>query len=235
MRKRLILFLAAVLMSMPAFATYWVVMKDGTQYVAKDRPKIVNGKALITLQSGTMITVDPSAIDVAKSEQVTKLGGGNLIAVDTDHETGATAQQPSLGSAIKLKKLQPQGQQTDTAPVTPVPPANSLGNEVMDKFSLAYENVGIFEHKVTSPAAHTLHVELTADSEEKVFNAISATAFLMTRNAGVPGVQIDTVELFMKTTTGGSSGRFQMTRDDAAAIDGKQITREDYFVRKVIY
>ena len=234
MRKRLILFLAALLMSMPAFATYWVVMKDGTQYVAKDRPKIVNGKAFITLQSGTVITVDPSAIDLAKSEQVTKLGGGTLIAVDTKQETGAMAQQPSLGSAIKLKKLQPQ-QSTEPAPVTPAPAANSLGNDVMDKFARAYENVGIFEQKVTSPAAHTLHVELTADSEEKVFNAISATAFLITRNGGVPGVQIDVVDLFMKTTTGGSSGRFQMTRDDAAAIDNKQITREDYFVRKVIY
>jgi len=43
------------------------------------------------------------------------------------------------------------------------------------------------------------------------------------------------VELFMKTTTGGSSGRFQMTRADAQALDSKQMSREDYFIRKVIY
>lgn len=39
----------------------------------------------------------------------------------------------------------------------------------------------------------------------------------------------------MKTTSGGSAGRFQMTRDDAQAIESKQIEKSDYFVRKVIY
>jgi hypothetical protein len=39
----------------------------------------------------------------------------------------------------------------------------------------------------------------------------------------------------MKTTTGGSSGRFQMGRDDANLIDGKAVTREEYFIRKVLY
>lgn len=238
MRKLLMIFVAALIMAAPAFATYYVVMKDGTRYNAKGKPNIVNGKAIIQLESGSTIAVDPSAIDVPKSEQVTKLGGGNLIAVDTGHDNAPPpGPQPSLGAAIKLRKLQQQQQAATTETTAPAPTVStsSLGNEVMDKFARAYENVGIFEQKVTSPSARTLRVELTADSEEKVFNAISATAFLITRNAGVPGVQIDMVELFMKTTTGGAAGRFQMTRDDAAALDSKQMTREDYFIRKVIY
>lgn len=236
MRKTLIMFAAALIISMPAFATYWVVMKDGTKYTAKAKPTVVNGKAVIQLESGSTIAVDPAAIDVQKSEQVTKLGGGNLIAVDAGHDGNQPPpNKSSLGSAIKLRKLQQQ-QAAATETTTPVAaPASSLSNEVMDKFAHAYENVGIFEQKVTSPGAKALRVELTADSEEKVFNAISATAFLITRNAGVPGVQIDLVELFMKTTTGGAAGRFQMTRDDALALDNKQMSREDYFVRKVIY
>lgn len=236
MRKTLIMFAAALVISMPALATYWVVMKDGTKYTAKAKPTVVNGKAIIQLESGSTIAVDPAAIDVQKSEQVTKLGGGNLIAVDTGHDGNQPApNKSSLGSAIKLRKLQQQ-QAAATETTAPVAaPPSSLSNEVMDKFARAYENVGIFEQKVTSPGAKTLRVELTADSEEKVFNAISATAFLITRNAGVPGAQIDMVELFMKTTTGGAAGRFQMTRDDALALDNKQMSREDYFVRKVIY
>lgn len=236
MRKTLIMFAAALVIAMPALATYWVVMKDGTKYTAKAKPTVVNGKAIIQLESGSTIAVDPAAIDVQKSEQVTKLGGGNLIAVDTGHDGNQPApNKSSLGSAIKLRKLQQQ-QAAATETTAPVAaPPSSLSNEVMDKFARAYENVGIFEQKVTSPGAKTLRVELTADSEEKVFNAISATAFLITRNAGVPGAQIDMVELFMKTTTGGAAGRFQMTRDDALALDNKQMSREDYFVRKVIY
>jgi len=81
----------------------------------------------------------------------------------------------------------------------------------------------------------SVRVELTADSEQKVFDAISATAFLIARNAGVEGIQIDMVELYMKTTTGGAAGRFQMNRADADSINAKAISIPDYFVHKVIY
>ena len=37
------------------------------------------------------------------------------------------------------------------------------------------------------------------------------------------------------TTPGGSSGRFQMTRDDATQLDNKTLSKEDYYVRKVIF
>ena len=57
----------------------------------------------------------------------------------------------------------------------------------------------------------------------------------MVRNAGVVGAQVDMVELFMKTTTGGAAGRFQMSRLDAQTLDSKQMSREEYFIRKVIY
>lgn len=248
MRKALITLAAALLLSTNAFATYWVIMKDGSKYKAKAKWTVVNGKAMIQLETGSTISVDPSAIDVAKSEEATRLGGGTVLAQETAPEA-PQKQQSSLGSAIKLRKLQQQQQQKEqaaTAP-TPAPPplpvpapastagGGSMSNEVMDKFSRAYENIGIFEQKVSSPSAHSLRIEMTTDSEEKVFNAISATAFLMVRNAGVANTQIDMVELFMRTTTGGAAGRFQMSRADAAAIDSKQMNREDYFVRRVIY
>ena len=238
MRKTLILVAAALIVAMPAFATYWVVLKDGTKYAAKAKPTVTNGKAIIALESGSTIAVDVANIDVAKSEETTKYGGGKVIATDTDHDNEVTpGQKESLGQAIKLRRLQAQQQQqAETATAPPVTSAaGSLPNDVIEKFARAYENVGIYEQKVTSPSAHAVRCELTVDTEERVFNAISATSFLITRNAGSAGTQIDVVELFMKTTTGGAAGRFQMTRDDALAIDGKTISREEYFVRKVIY
>ena len=166
------------------------------------------------------------------------MGGGSVLAVE---QTAAPSQQrqSSLGGAYRLKKLPTDAQQNtspaaNTTPV-PTPTGPQLSSEVLNKFERAYENVGIFEHTIKATGPHSLRAELTADNEEKVFNAISATSFLIVRNAGVAGAQVDQVELFMKTTMGGSSGRFQMTRDDATAIDGKTLTREEYFVRKVLY
>ena len=235
MRKLLIL-LGALLVSTQAFATYFIVLKDGTQIRATRKWTVQGGKAIVQLEGGGTMTLDPNSIDAAKSEETTKMGGGAVLAVEQNSSVPAQ-QKSGLGGAFKLRKLPTDptaAPTTNTAPV-PTPTGPMLSSEVLNKFERAYENVGIFEHKITATGPHSLRADLTADNEEKVFNAISATSFLIVRNAGVSGAQVDSVDLFMKTTTGGSSGRFQMGRDDAGALESKSLTREEYFIRKVLY
>jgi hypothetical protein len=236
--RKLLMVLGVLLISSQAFATYYIVLKDGTQLRAKAKWTVANGKATVQMENGNMMQLDPNSIDVAKSEEVTRMGGGSILAVEQGQNSQKSQQQSQLGAAFKLRKLPGQQTpgQTDTAN-TPPPIAPTSGplvsSEVLSKFERAYENVGIFEHKLTATGARSLRAELTADSEEKVFNAISATSFLIVRLGA--GAQVDLVELFMKTTTGGSSGRFQMSRADANLLDGKAVTREEYFIRKVLY
>ena len=250
MKKSLVLFAAAALLAAHAFAaSYWVVLKDGTRYHAKAKPTINGTRATIQMQSGGTLVVDASQIDPAKSEEMTRLGGGQVLAVEPPSTPTAAAQAPtsSLGSQIHLRKLPAQSQ----AGPAPVPlPTNSIaatpstGAEVspgvIEKFTRAFESAGVFEHKINSISRSAIHCELTADSEDKVFNVLSAAAFLVVHNAGVPGAQLDMVEIFMKTTTGGSSGRFQMTQADAQALYAGGVgpdrpKLQDYFIRKVIY
>lgn len=240
MRKTLLLALT-LLVAAPAFAKYIVVLKDGTRYEAKAKWTVVNGKALVLLQNGQSLRLDPAFIDVAASEQLTKIGTASANVIDLN--PAATAAQPrqngpTLGESVRLRRNQPQPQQTpaptSTAPA-PVSGAGAMSQEVIDKFERAFENVGVFGAKVTPNGAHGLRVQMTVDTEDRVFNAISATSFLMVRNAGVDGARIDMVELFMGTTTGGAAGRFQMSRADAEALDKRTISQRDYFVRKVIY
>ncbi len=240
MKKSLALFTFAALLAIEASATYVVVLRDGTRYNAKEKWTVVNGKALVKLENGQALTLDPSLIDVPKSEQLTKLGitGAGLIDLDPKMPAGKarTPAKPSLGSQIKLR----QRQQEQTAPATPAPapapiPSDSMPPLVLAKFDRAYENLGIFEKKLAANGPRSLRAELLLDTEERVFNAISATSYLMLRNAGVDGVQIDLVELFMKTTTGGSAGRFRMSRADAEAIDKRTVSQQEYFIRNVIY
>ncbi len=246
MRKTLTFAAVIALVASQAFAAYIVVLKDGTRYKAKSKWTTVGGKATITLENGQTLQVNSSDIDVAKSDEVSKLGLGDvgIIGVEQANPQHAPPKQPSLGDAIRLRKPPTQ---TATTPATAPPVAAStttpalapspgaLNSQVTEKFERAYENLGIFEHKIVSTGANSLRADLTADNEDKVFNAISATSFLMVRNAGVTGARIDIVELFMKTTTGGSSGRFQMTREDAESLDKKALTLQEYFVRKVIF
>ncbi|HEY3054247.1 MAG TPA: hypothetical protein VGK04_12775 [Thermoanaerobaculia bacterium] len=240
MKKSLALFAFVFLLCSQAFAVYIVVLKDGTRYKAKTKWTISNGKALVTLESGQVMALNPNEIDVAKSEEMTKMGMGDVTVFDVGGQQPTQTQKPQqgLGSTVRLRKMPPAA----TPAVAPSGPAMATPGELVDQvdsrvrntFERAYENVGIFEHKL-SGTNRNIRVELTADLEDKVFNAISATAFLIVRNAGVENTQIEMVELFMKTTNGGAAGRFQMNRADADSINSKAITLQDYFVRKVIY
>jgi len=245
MKKSLTVFTFATLLCSQAFASYIIVLKDGTHYNAKSKWTMQNGKALVTLESGTTMTLNPKWIDVAKTDQVNTLGMGNVSILGQEQQAQPNAQKqaPTLGQMVKMRQQQQPAPvapppATDspagTAPAAPSPVADQLDPRLKDTFERAYENVGIFEHKLTG-TNRSVRVELTADSEEKVFNAISATAFLIARNAGLDNMQIDVVELFISTTTGGSAGRFQINRADADSINNKGISLQDYFVRKVIY
>jgi hypothetical protein len=242
MKKLSMLFALTLAVAIPAFGRYIVVLRDGTQYVAKEKPTVQNNKALVKLENGQVLRLDASLIDVAKSEKTTALGvTGSIIDLTPNvAETKPTNKQPSL-SDIRLRsrpgEAPPQATPTPVtpSPVAPVSGAGVLPSMVIEKFERAFDNVGIFEKKVTPIGGTGLRAELTVDTEQRVFNAISAASYLMVRNAGVEGANIQMVELFMKTTTGGSAGRFQMTREDAEALNNRTISQEEYFVRKVIY
>lgn len=243
MKKTLLLLVLTALVAVPSFAKYIVVLKDGTRYAAKAKWTVVNGKAIVLLENGQSLQLDPSLIDVARSEQLTKIGmaNANVIDLNPDAAPAPQAKQPSLGDAVKLRRPQPQKQQAQPAPaVTPSAPApisgtGRMSDEVLEKFDRAFENIGIFEKKITSSSATGIRAEMTVDTENRVFDAISATSYLMVRNAGVDNARIEMIELFMRTTTGGAAGRFQMTRADAQALDNRTLSQQDYFVRKVIY
>ncbi|HEX8410876.1 MAG TPA: hypothetical protein VF883_18575 [Thermoanaerobaculia bacterium] len=241
MKKTLTLIVLTAFVALPSFARYVVVLRDGTRYVARQKWTVVNGKAIVQLENGQSLQLDPSLIDVPRSERDTKMGltNANVIDLNPAATTAQPKQQPSLGDTIKLRRNTPAPAQAapKQAPSAPAPVSGpgQLPGEVLDKFSRAFENLGIFEKKLTSSGARSLRAEVTVDTEDRVFNAISATSYLMVRNAGVDGAQIDMVELFMRTTTGGSAGRFQMSRADAEALDKKRISQQEYFIRKVIY
>ncbi|HEX3070942.1 MAG TPA: hypothetical protein VHX14_20400 [Thermoanaerobaculia bacterium] len=239
MKKIMIVAVLAAVVAIPTFAaSYWVVLKDGTRYEAKSKWTVVNGKAVVNLVNGSVLNLDPNAINVAKSEEMTRLGGGDLFGVE-QIPAPSTTKASQLGTTIKLRKLPPSGPAAAAAApaeaTIPIAPGALLGSDVLGKFERAYENVGIFEHKLVATGPHSLRADLTADTEDKVFNTLSATAFLMVRNAGVTGVQIDYADIFMKTTTGAAAGRFHLTHDEAQAIESKAITPQSYFVQKVLF
>ena len=67
MKKTLTILACTFLLTAPAFARYIVVLKNGTRYNAREKWTVKNGKALVLLDNGQSLQLDPALIDVAKS------------------------------------------------------------------------------------------------------------------------------------------------------------------------
>ncbi|MGH9458287.1 MAG: hypothetical protein ACRD2J_11695 [Thermoanaerobaculia bacterium] len=236
MRKTLAFVLFGALAASAALADYTVVLKDGRRFQAKEKWKIVQGKAIVELTSGTRLQLNPSLIDAAASEAATKSGLGDVTVLQSGPSPSSAPpppEKPSLGSLVTLRSAD-----QDEQPERPAreDEARSQSNLKLDftvssKFKAAFENVGLFDARLSASAPTRIRIDVTADNEDQVFKAISATSFIF---ANVPS-NYDTVELFMKTNNGGSSGRFQMSLEDARALANKQIEWYDYYIRNVIF
>lgn len=245
MRKILAISLLAALAASAALADYVVVLKDGRRYEARAKWTIVQGKAIIELTNGRRLQLDPAMIDAPASEAATRSGLGDAKVLEMAPQTPASSrkQQPSLGSIASIRKS-PETPAAVTPAPSPAPAAKSGGrpaepaviagsvdSTVAEKFNAAYENVGIYERKLSLSEAGRLRIDLMADTEDQVFKAISATAFVF---ANVPSSYAG-VDLFLQTVNGGSAGRFQMSKQDAQALANKQIEWYDFFVSNVIF
>lgn len=238
MLKKLLAF-SAVLILVPslAFASYTVVLKDGTRYRAKEKWRLSGGKAIVTLENGTSLSLDPKLIDEKESERVSKAdyGGAKVIPTAQQQTTQKKPQQSTLGSVTTLRRPETASESKSPAQSGPTPGHTNLSNDVLMRFQQAYENIGLYDAKVVGAGTNAIRVEVTADNEDQVFKAISATSFLMTKIQDATSERVDLVELFMKTINGGSAGRFQMSAADATSITNKQITWQDYFISNVIF
>ncbi len=244
MRKMLAIALLGALAATAALADYIVVLKDGRRLEAREKWKIVDGKAIVQLKNGRSIQIDPAMIDAAQSDSATRSGLGNAKVIEMPQEAAPSRkQQPSLGSIASIRKTQPEqvapaapapktapARKTD-APTEPATVSGTVDQTVAEKFNAAYENVGLFERKLSLSAEGRLRIDLMADTEDQVFKAISATAFVF---ANVPSSYTG-VDLFLRTVNGGSAGRFQMSREDAQSLSTKKLEWYDYYVQNVIF
>jgi hypothetical protein len=219
-------------------------MRDGQRYRAKEKWTIVNGKAFFTLESGQQMSLDPKMIDQAETEKVNSqsLGGARVIAT-SQAPTQSKSQTSPLGNiGIKATpgstSAKPTTPATASAPVKmgPATGATNLSNDVIQLFAQAYENVGLFDAKVLGNGTNRLQITMTADNEDQVFKALSATAFMMTKVPGVTKEKVETIDLFLTTINGGSGGKFQMSLADATDLaQDTQNKWKDYYIRKVLF
>jgi hypothetical protein len=246
-----------LLIAAPLFAAgYAVYLKDGSRIVAKQKYKVENGRAIITLLNGTQTFVLLSQIDVKRTEEANKEGhGGALVLPGTPQDVGPTVAQPAkektLADLISSKEAAPRElpesrrEKTETtggvaktragfldlATLSRRPYPNAEIAAGLQQFFRGQGIEGVEIHHGTQGDRPLL--EISTNSEGPVFKALTtaANALLHIRDA-FPG-RVTAFELLFTTPERERAGQFVLTPEMAADLVAKKVDVTAFFVRHV--
>jgi hypothetical protein len=254
--RSLLVSLIAVALAAP-LAAYTIYLKSGATIDAKEKYKLSNGRALITLVNGTHTFIDAKQIDVPKTDanNTMELGdNGKVIDQGTSTAPPAPAPPPQeqLSNFIESRGSTPHNlpqarrAATNQTPNQPTMsragyldlttlPRTAYGNlEVASDLQEFFHLQGLQELTISAGASkdHAL-VEVMTNSEGSVFQALTtaANALLHLRDR-FPG-KVSGLELVMTTPTREHAGQFVLTPEMAADLVAKRIEATAFFVQHV--
>lgn len=249
----LALFIAAAVL---AASGYVVVLKGGKTIAAREKYRVENGRAIITLPNGTQTFVPADQIDVAKTEEVNRTGYGTAVVLPGDpQELNPGAVQPpkekTLKDLIAAKEAAPRD-----LPVNRREKAESSSNllktkagytdfatlprrtfasaEVTAELQRFFRGQGVEEVQIyQGTQGDRPLLEITAASEGSVFKALTtaANALLHVRDT-YPG-RVAGFELLLTTPARERAGQFLLTPEMATDLVSKKMEVTSFFVRNV--
>jgi hypothetical protein len=257
--RRTLLALALLLAASP-LAGYLIVFKDGTTLEAKEKYKVQGKMAVITLPSGAQSQYPLDRIDVAKTD-AKNFGSAQVLSDASQRPTPPpTPPPPSLSDVAGQHRslLPPPPPPHATPKPTPAVLAQGDGGKSETAATAAHvdflrlarvpaSNVVIAgavgdamrAHGVTRASIYDgsqprrLLVEVAANSEGGVFQAIGATAqAILEVQAKHPG-GLDALELFVATDNRQRAGQFLITPERAQELVTRQLDLTAFYLKYV--
>jgi hypothetical protein len=238
--KRLFIVSFALALSASAALAYNIKLKDGSIIFARSKFEVKGTKAIITLQNGTITQIDLSTIDVAGTEQYNKDNPGNVIALveGQPREINIPVLKPrptvSLQDVIRQRKTRLNAPPAKTAEGSEAGAGTSwqtVEPSVEAAFRRVLDGAAITQYRLTAYRGK-LRLLATANSEEAVFNMLSAAARSLAdlQDKGKSSV----VDILLTTSAGEPAGSFEMSSEQARQLVNGSMSVADYFVRNVI-
>ncbi|MEA2563130.1 MAG: hypothetical protein QOH06_4634 [Acidobacteriota bacterium] len=234
----------ALLLAAP-LAAYTIYLKDGRTLNIKGKPRIVNGRALVTLPNGTQASLDPTQIDEKKTEEMNQRDLGAAVIIDQgikQQQATATPQpaQQSRLSDISARGVGPRDQPARRNPAAPggseaipssrAPYGDAAVASELSQFFLAQkaEGVEVFQGSQGRPLA-----QVTTSSETSVFRALLTGANALLQIRGRFPQKVDGLEMVMVTPAGERAGQFTLTPDMAEDLVAKRVGLVSFFLNNV--
>lgn len=246
----LALFLALT-MAAPAFA-YTIVLTDGSKVEAREKYRVEDGKALIYLINGTLVTYELAKIDQKRTDAANTSNFGTAILFeDGKARRGPPPPAPPRGDTLSelIKKRQAdlrapeQSRRSEPLPSRRArlggPPAlaelESFGDlELVGALqqyfrSQGVETVGVYQG---SSSTRPLIIANT-NSEGSVFRALTVAANALLEMRARHGDSLPGLELRLEASGRSNAGEFTIDPDRAYELTDGKIEVAGFFVKYV--
>lgn len=238
-------FLLFLIFSLSIFS-YVIYLKDGSTYIAKEKYKVENGKAIITLANGTIISIDLNLIDIKKTEEANKSGIDSAIILDDVKTTPSIpkgTKKPSLGDIAKpkssndIKKITIGSGKSTVKEKAIEEGEKQYDDEVVRKtIKTVLDNVYLFEHSILQGSKpDSVKIIVTTDNEKDVFSSLTAIAKATVELYDNGKKSLNIIEIYLKTISGASAGKFNTDISTMRDLSEGKLTPQQFFVKYVIF
>lgn len=232
-------------------AAYTIYLKDGRTLNVKGKPRIVDGRALVTLLNGTEAALDPAQIDQKKTEEMNKKDLGAAVIIDQ----GTSRPQP-----VAPPPPQPQSRLSDMAsrdvgprdqpasrPGTSGSRARSAAADLLASTRAPYGDAAVaselkqFFLGQKAEAAEVFQgshasrplAQVTTSSETSVFRALMTGANALLHLRGRYPQKVDGLDLLMVSPDGERAGQFALTPEMAEDLVAKRVNLISFYLDNV--
>jgi hypothetical protein len=255
MRRFTPAFLTFLALALAApLSAYTVYLRDGRTIKTKDKPRIVNGRALVTLLNGTEAAFDAKEIDTNRSEEMNKknLGAAEIIdggpSGNQQPQAAPQAQAPSRLTDLAARGVGPRDEPARRSPssaaaagrtagftdflATPhTPYADAAVASELRAFFLGQKVEGVEIYQGTQSGRPL--AEITTSSEGSVFKALSVGANAVLHIRDRFPQTVSGLELVMVTPARERAGQFVLTPDMAEDLVAKRVNLIAFYLENV--
>jgi hypothetical protein len=256
--RLVLLALLALLTAAPLLAAgYTIFLKDGSKIVAKEKYRLENGRAIITLLNGTQTFVQAAQIDTRRTDDYNRGGHGGVVVLQgAPQDVTPTPAQPQKDKTLadlissrsagprdlpesRREKSDPAASRTpktkagylDFAALARKPYSHTEITAELQQFfrGQGVEGVEIYEG---TKANHPL-LEITTASEGSVIQALNAAANALLQIREHFPDRVEAFELLLTTPERERAGQFVLTPDLASGLVSRQQDATAFFVKNV--
>jgi hypothetical protein len=241
-KNRTTFLLALLLCAVAATANaYTVKLKDGSIIFARSKYTVRGDKAIITMPNGTVTQIALTSIDVPGTEKYNRDNPGNVIALDAPQTEPGAIRPTAVPTASLQDAIRGRRTRADLPPSNPVTAAQGggggswqpLDQSLQTAFAKVFDGAGISQYRLQNFRG-AMKLLATANTEEAVFNTLSATARALADYGAGAGGRSTSIEVALTTSSGENAGTFQMTTEHARLIVNGNVRVQDYFLKNVV-